>query len=142
MGRMLVMPSRAELLPYVVLEAAAAGMPIIATRVGGNPEIFGAASRRPDPADDRRARRRDRRGARRAGADQTASPQACERGCAASSPRRDGRRRACRLSGSPRPAKTRSIRITIFGLYSLFWALRLPAGTFRAWAANETMRGT
>ena len=42
MGRMLVIPSRAESLPYIVLEAAAAGMPIIATRVGGNPEIFGA----------------------------------------------------------------------------------------------------
>jgi glycosyltransferase involved in cell wall biosynthesis len=41
MGRMLVIPSRAESLPYVVLEAAAAGMPIIATRVGGVPEIFG-----------------------------------------------------------------------------------------------------
>jgi glycosyltransferase involved in cell wall biosynthesis len=41
MGRMLVIPSRAESLPYVVLEAAAAGMPIISTRVGGIPEIFG-----------------------------------------------------------------------------------------------------
>jgi glycosyltransferase involved in cell wall biosynthesis len=41
MGRMLVMPSRAESLPYVVLEAAAAGLPIIATEVGGVPEIFG-----------------------------------------------------------------------------------------------------
>ncbi len=41
MGRMLVIPSRAESLPYVVLEAAAAGYPIIATRVGGVPEIFG-----------------------------------------------------------------------------------------------------
>jgi glycosyltransferase involved in cell wall biosynthesis len=41
-GRMLVIPSRAESLPYIVLEAAAAGMPIIATKVGGNPEIFGA----------------------------------------------------------------------------------------------------
>ena len=41
MGRMLVMPSRAESLPYVMLEAAAAGLPIIATRVGGIPEIFG-----------------------------------------------------------------------------------------------------
>jgi len=41
MGRMLVLPSRAESLPYVVLEAAAAGIPIIATRVGGIPEIFG-----------------------------------------------------------------------------------------------------
>jgi glycosyltransferase involved in cell wall biosynthesis len=44
MGRMLVIPSRAESLPYVVLEAAAAGMPIIATNVGGNPEIFGSQS--------------------------------------------------------------------------------------------------
>ena len=43
-GRMLVIPSRAESLPYIVLEAAAAGMPIIATRVGGNPEIFGPQS--------------------------------------------------------------------------------------------------
>ncbi len=41
MGRMLVIPSRAESLPYVVLEAAAAGVPIIATDVGGVPEIFG-----------------------------------------------------------------------------------------------------
>jgi glycosyltransferase involved in cell wall biosynthesis len=38
---MLVIPSRAESLPYVVLEAAAAGVPIIATAVGGVPEIFG-----------------------------------------------------------------------------------------------------
>ena len=41
MGRIFVVPSRAESLPYVVLEAAAAGMPMIATRVGGVPEIFG-----------------------------------------------------------------------------------------------------
>jgi glycosyltransferase involved in cell wall biosynthesis len=41
MGRMLVMPSHTESLPYVLLEAAAAGLPIIATRVGGIPEIFG-----------------------------------------------------------------------------------------------------
>jgi glycosyltransferase involved in cell wall biosynthesis len=41
LGRTLVVPSRAESLPYVVLEAAAAGLPIIATHVGGMPEIFG-----------------------------------------------------------------------------------------------------
>jgi glycosyltransferase involved in cell wall biosynthesis len=39
-GRVVVVPSRAESLPYVVLEAAAAGRPVIATRVGGIPEIF------------------------------------------------------------------------------------------------------
>lgn len=39
LGRILVMPSRAESLPYVVLEAAGAGLPLIATRVGGIPEI-------------------------------------------------------------------------------------------------------
>lgn len=41
MGRMLVMSSRTESLPYVLLEAAAAGLPILAARVGGIPEIFG-----------------------------------------------------------------------------------------------------
>jgi len=41
MGRVFVIPSHAESLPYVVLEAAAAGMPIIATNVGGMSEIFG-----------------------------------------------------------------------------------------------------
>ena len=41
MARALVVPSRAESMPYVVLEAVAAGMPIVATEVGGVPEIFG-----------------------------------------------------------------------------------------------------
>jgi glycosyltransferase involved in cell wall biosynthesis len=53
LGRMLVVPSRAESLPYVVLEAAAAGRPVIATRVGGMAEIVGpvaAALVAPDDA--------------------------------------------------------------------------------------------
>jgi len=40
-GRVIVVPSRAESMPYIVLEAIAAGLPIVATRVGGIPEIFG-----------------------------------------------------------------------------------------------------
>lgn len=39
MGRSMVVPSRKESLPYVVLEAAAAGLPLIATNVGGISEI-------------------------------------------------------------------------------------------------------
>jgi glycosyltransferase involved in cell wall biosynthesis len=52
MGRMLAIPSRAESLPYVVLEAAAAGLPIIATAVGGVPEIFGPLAPDLIPPDD------------------------------------------------------------------------------------------
>ena len=52
LGRVLAVPSRAESLPYIVLEAAAAGKPQIATSVGGIPEIFGAQSSRLIPPDD------------------------------------------------------------------------------------------
>ena len=52
MGRMLVIPSRAESLPYVVLEATAAGLPVIGTKVGGVPEIFGPDSDNLVPPDD------------------------------------------------------------------------------------------
>lgn len=41
LGRVLVVPSRAESLPYIVLEAAAAQVPLVATDVGGINEIFG-----------------------------------------------------------------------------------------------------
>lgn len=40
-GRCVVLPSLAESLPYVALEAAAANKPLIATDVGGIHEIFG-----------------------------------------------------------------------------------------------------
>jgi glycosyltransferase involved in cell wall biosynthesis len=40
-GRLLVVPSRGDSMPYVVVEAAAAGIPILAARVGGIPEILG-----------------------------------------------------------------------------------------------------
>ena len=43
LGRSLVMPSRAESLPYVALEAAGAGLPLVATAVGGVPEIVAGA---------------------------------------------------------------------------------------------------
>jgi glycosyltransferase involved in cell wall biosynthesis len=55
LGRILVLPSRNESLPYVVLEAAAAGVPILATRVGGIPEIFGPLSHRLVPPEDANA---------------------------------------------------------------------------------------
>ncbi|TPJ28119.1 glycosyltransferase family 4 protein [Mesorhizobium sp. B2-7-2] len=44
LAEMIVVPSRAEAMPYIVLEALAAGMPMIATAVGGIPEIFGEGS--------------------------------------------------------------------------------------------------
>jgi glycosyltransferase involved in cell wall biosynthesis len=43
-GKLLVVPSRGDSMPYVVIEAAAAGIPMIAANVGGIPEIFGPYS--------------------------------------------------------------------------------------------------
>ncbi|MBN9049709.1 MAG: glycosyltransferase family 4 protein [Rhizobiales bacterium] len=51
-GRIMVVPSRMESLPYVVLEAAAASKPLIATRVGGIGEILGPQAGRLIPSDD------------------------------------------------------------------------------------------
>lgn len=45
-GRTIVVPSLAESMPYIVLEAAAARIPMVATRVGGIPEIFGESADR------------------------------------------------------------------------------------------------
>ncbi|MCJ8521689.1 glycosyltransferase involved in cell wall biosynthesis [Pseudorhizobium tarimense] len=43
-ARIVVVPSRAEAMPYIVIEALAAQKPVIASRVGGIPEILGANS--------------------------------------------------------------------------------------------------
>jgi glycosyltransferase involved in cell wall biosynthesis len=45
-GRLMVAPSRAESLPYIILETAAAAVPLISTNVGGIPEVFGPQSSR------------------------------------------------------------------------------------------------
>ncbi len=57
-GRIAVIPSLAESLPYVILESAAAGRPVIATDVGGNREIFGPTASSLIPSGDAAALRR------------------------------------------------------------------------------------
>ncbi|MFD2058864.1 glycosyltransferase family 4 protein [Mesorhizobium calcicola] len=54
LAALIIVPSRAEAMPYIVLETLAAGKPMIATSVGGIPEIFGTGSPaliRPDPVE-------------------------------------------------------------------------------------------
>lgn len=54
LAALVIVPSRAEAMPYIVLETLAAGKPMIATSVGGIPEIFGSGSRaliRPSPVE-------------------------------------------------------------------------------------------
>jgi glycosyltransferase involved in cell wall biosynthesis len=53
-GRMLVMPSRADSLPYVAIEAGGAKIPIIASKVGGIPEILGTDGNMVPPEDSAR----------------------------------------------------------------------------------------
>jgi len=43
-GRLLVVPSRGDSMPYVVIEAGAAGIPMVAANAGGIPEIFGTCN--------------------------------------------------------------------------------------------------
>lgn len=55
MSNIVVVPSRAESMPYIVLEALGAAKTVIATRVGGIPEMLGADSEalvNPDDPDD------------------------------------------------------------------------------------------
>jgi glycosyltransferase involved in cell wall biosynthesis len=40
-GNLLVVPSRGDSMPYVVIEASAAEIPMVAAKVGGIPEILG-----------------------------------------------------------------------------------------------------
>ena len=58
LGRCEVVPSLAESLPYVILEAAAAARPVIATNVGGIAEIFGPTAPSLIPPADTAALRR------------------------------------------------------------------------------------
>lgn len=52
LGRVMVAPSRAESMPYIVLESVAAKIPLLTTDVGGIPEIFGPYRNRLGPPDD------------------------------------------------------------------------------------------
>jgi glycosyltransferase involved in cell wall biosynthesis len=52
LGRVMVAPSRAESMPYIVLESVAAKVPLLTTEVGGIPEIFGPYRDRLGPPDD------------------------------------------------------------------------------------------
>lgn len=52
MGRVLAVPSRKESFPYIVLEAAAAGLPLVASHVGGIPEIIDGTDTPLVPIDD------------------------------------------------------------------------------------------
>ncbi|MEP3049385.1 MAG: glycosyltransferase [Roseibium sp.] len=46
LAKTVVIPSKAEAMPYIILETVAAERPLIATRVGGIPEVFGRYAKR------------------------------------------------------------------------------------------------
>lgn len=52
LSQSVVVPSRAEAMPYIVMETVAANKPIISTNVGGIPEILGTDSSTMVPPDD------------------------------------------------------------------------------------------
>jgi glycosyltransferase involved in cell wall biosynthesis len=52
LAKTMIVPSRFESMPYVVIEAAGATVPMISTNVGGIPEIFGDERHRLIPCDD------------------------------------------------------------------------------------------
>lgn len=54
-GRTMVVPSRLDSFPYIVLEAAASGKPLIASDTGGIPEIYGPLADRLVPKDNAEA---------------------------------------------------------------------------------------
>ena len=129
MGHMLVIPSRAESLPYVVLEAVAAGLPIISTRVGGIPEIFGPQGGKPHPA--RRCRRAGGDDRRRAGCARGHQAH-CAIGEIARAPGilagRNGGRRPRRLSRGDSNAEARAVRLSHFCSLFIILAFTLAAG--------------
>ena len=113
LGRIMVVPSRAESLPYVVLEAAASGMPLITTKVGGIPEIYGPLSDTLVPPDDAGALARAIAQAidqPDATADIARQPARARGGVVFG--RKHGRRRAHRLPGRARnlAAKTAAVK--------------------------------
>ena len=117
LGRVMVVPSRFESLPYVVLEAAAGGVPLIATRVGGIPEIYGSQSAALVPPEDAaaltRSHHQDAR--RRGNVRRLRPPIARAGGCLVFGPGH-GRRRARRLRHRARNAAPKWPPLTTFGL--------------------------
>ena len=86
-GRQMVVPSRADSLPYAVIEAGGAGIPMIASGVGGIPEILGPEGNMVPPENPDAARAGDCGGARRSGQGPRRRRQAARAHRASCSPR-------------------------------------------------------